>query len=250
MHLGRQLTFLSLVALCGCYTWTATERPVSGVKVTLPTTAEVTGNTQFTFAGSIIAIDAQKLTYGIQYRPFGYEQYSGPGRRAFQDTVEVPLNSESLRYSGLLFVPPSALPGRYLTYSFAQDARSRVSDSNLVFKMLVAKAEFPSLVPQGGRSFSEQSVLANPGDRISIAFDTYDSTGIDSITVRLCQILDAGALSCRPVITKPKALRFSRDTVVVELPITGLSSQRFRIQIETKNSLGNAYIWQPLYTLI
>jgi hypothetical protein len=238
-----------LACISGCYNWTATENPISGIKVTSPNFPEIIADIEIVFSGSIVANNAKTLTYGIEYKPVFYERYKGAGFDAFSDTALVNISGMITSFQNSLRLPPNTRPGRYLFYSYVRDGAGRTSDSNKVYKKVIAPTSFPTVTPIAGATLSDNAITFKAGSQITLISNIKDSTKMDTLFVRLCRVLDFNQLSCVPLFTKVSIDRKFTDTSVIDLPVRGVGSQRYRIQIEAKNSLGNSHIWQPLFQI-
>jgi len=247
-------SLISVFLLAGCYTWDATDKPISGVKITSPAAVgtDVPGNV-YTFAGSIVANQPRHLYYGIQYRPHGYETYFYPGFEQYAVALDTTLSDQTATYSRSVKLPDYALPGQYLFYSYIEDARGRKSDTNRTFRDVMATARYPFVTPTS-LAKSELPNLRNRGDLVTLTYRVNDGIGLDSIRFELCTVGDTGLFDCvlqsDTAFTSSGSLPLERyGTARFQIPFTAVSSQRYRARLIFHNRDGYEYTWQPLFQI-
>lgn len=248
------LSMVSVFLLAGCYTWDATDNPISGVKITsvaAPAT-DVPGNV-YTFAGSIVANQPRHLYFGIQYRPHRYESYFYPGFEPYKIDLDTTLSDQTALYSRNVQLPTNALPGQYLFYSYIVDARGKKSDTNRTFRDVMATALYPD-VTSTSLSKSENANLSNRGDVVSLTYRVNDLIGLDTIRFELCTVGDTGLFNC--VLQSDTGFDVSGTlpkerygTARFQIPFTAVSSQRYRARLIFHNRDGYQYTWQPLFQI-
>lgn len=248
------LSLISVFMLAGCYTWDATDKPISGIKINSPA-AEVTDvpGHVYTFSGSIVANQPRHLYIGIQPRPHSYESYSYAGSELYRIDLDTALSDQSSTYTRNVQLPDIALPGQYLFYSYIEDARGKKSDTNRTFRDVQATTLYPFVTPTS-LSKSEAPNLRNRGDLVTVAYRVDDRLGLDSIRFELCTVGDTGLFNC--VLQSDTSFNTSGvlpleryGTARFQIPFTAVSSQRYRARLIFHNREGYQYIWQPLFQI-
>ena len=237
------------LGVSSCYNWDATDRPLTGVNVTTPSSADTKAGSTFVFSGSVVANVPSALAFGIKYQPWAYEEYVSSSFSSIDSVRRLLLEPTSTLVTDSIQIPETLLPGRYKAFSVLTDSKGQVSDTNMLFKRIIDTVNFPRVIPGGTATYTEVPTQVAAGTRVAIYFSCRDISALDSLVARLCLVLDSGRTTCKNIYAKAKAGKTSIDTAIAELPTTAVPTQRYSLQLRVKNIQGNAYIWKPLFQI-
>jgi hypothetical protein len=266
---------LAVFFLCGCQKWTASERPISGVKLVVPLYDSLGPGEKLVISGSSLdgSVALDSLVFGIRYKMYpwlnGENSIEAQEELAIVKRVKLD-NAQSAFFADSVYLPQNVRPGRYEVYSVVKNIRGQASDTNRVYRWVFAPWLYPR--PQLAQAFvytilssannfnqnqgqnlvqiTETAKGALPADSVVVNGVVRSKSPLTRAELSLCRPRNGGVLECTlqrtVILVGDTSLNFNYK---IELPLSAQTGELYRARVRFVNSAERAFAVQPLYQI-